>query len=139
MRQLLKSVGVASTVLGLVAGIHSVAAHHSASMFDHDKIVTLNGAVKEIRWVSPHVSLLVYGATDEGGQPTDWMLEMTSPSVLSRLGWKRTSVKPGDSVQVEFNPLLDGKHGGLPRKVTLIDTGKSFGTNLREPENLDNE
>jgi hypothetical protein len=138
MRQLLKA--IVSSVLGLVAGIHSVAAHHSGSMFDHSKSVTVIGTVKEVRWVNPHVTFLVHGATNEGLEPMDWLLEMTSPSVLSRLGWTRTSLKPGDRVRVEFNPLLDDQeHGGSPRKVTSIETGKSYSTNLREPENRDNE
>jgi hypothetical protein len=44
--------------------------------------------------------------------------------VLTRSGWSRTSLKPGDHVTVEFNPLRDGSHGGGLTKITLKDTGQ---------------
>ena len=37
MRQLVKSIGALAAVAALAAGITSVAAHHSASMFDFSK------------------------------------------------------------------------------------------------------
>ena len=106
MSQLLKTVGTMSAVLGILAGIQSVEAHHSRSMYDHDKIVIVIGAVKEVRWVNPHVSLLVYGATKDGEAPTDWVFEMTSPSILSRFGLPPTldgeSPNPADSPTVRW-------------------------------------
>ena len=106
-------------------------------MFDGSKRVTINGAVKEVRWVNPHVSLTIFGATEVGEEPTTWLLEMTSPSVLSRLGWTRTTFKPGDRVEAEFSPLLDAEeHGGWLTSITVIETGKTYSTNLLEQENL---
>ncbi len=73
-------------------------------------------------------------------EPDDWLLETTSPSVLVRLGWSRTSLKPGDRVRVQINPLRDTEqHGGKLDTVTLLESGKTFGTNNREQErsNLD--
>ena len=60
MKHILKAAGTISVVLGLVAGIGPVSAHHSASMYDETKITTINGTVRELRWVNPHVSLLIY-------------------------------------------------------------------------------
>ena len=34
-------------------------AHHSFSMFDAEKTVTLNGTVKELEWTNPHSWLRV--------------------------------------------------------------------------------
>jgi Family of unknown function (DUF6152) len=100
--------------------------------------MTVDGAVKELRWVNPHVSLLIYGTTQKGEEPTDWLLEMTSPSVLSRLGWTRSSFKPGDRVRAEFSPLRDvEEHGGSLRTITSIETGKTYSTNLLEQEKPD--
>jgi hypothetical protein len=73
-------------------------------------------------------------------EPDDWLPETTSPSVLVRLGWSRTSLKPGDRVRVRINPLRDTEqHGGTLDTVTLLESGKTFGTDNREPErpNLD--
>jgi hypothetical protein len=136
MRQLLKTAGVLSAVCGLVAGMSTVAAHHSATMFDHTKSVTLNGTVVELRWVNPHVSLSVNGTIKEGDEPALWVLEMTSPGNLVRAGgWSRNAVKPGDRVEVIMSPLRDSeKKGGALKKLTLLDTGQVFTANLREQE-----
>jgi hypothetical protein len=135
MRELLRIVGVASTVVGLIAGVHAAAAHHSAAMFDKNKRVTVNGEVKEIRWTNPHVSISIYGASQDGEEASEWLLESRSPSVLSRLGWTRTTFKPGDRVQVELSPLIDSRaHGGDLKKIIAVDTGKSFAPNLIEQE-----
>ena len=126
--------------LALMAGIHSVAAHHSTTMFDYSSKLTVDGTGKELRWVNPHVSLLIFGTTQANDEPTDWLLETTSPSVLVRLGWSRTSLKPGDRVRAQINPLRDTEqHGGTLDTVTLVESGKTFGTNNREQErpNLD--
>jgi hypothetical protein len=53
-----------------------------------------------------------------------WAIELTSPGNLTRLGWSRTSVKPGDRIEVEMNPLRDGKHGGGFKSLKLSDTGQ---------------
>jgi hypothetical protein len=104
-------------------------------LFDYSGSLTLEGTVKELRWVNPHVSLEVFGTTPENSEPTDWLLETTSPALLVRLGWTCTSLKPGDRVRAQINPLRDvDQHGGTLSTVTLIGTGKTFGTNNREQE-----
>lgn len=125
-----------STVIGLMAGIHTVAAHHSGTMFDPSRTETVTGTVKELRWVNPHVSLLVIGTIKDGDEPSEWLLEMTSPSVLNRLGWSRTSFKPDDRVEASMHPLRDAEeHGGSLQKITSLETDRTFTTNLREQEN----
>ena len=136
MKQLLKTTAAISAVCGLVAGISTVAAHHSATMFDHAKSVTITGKAVELRWVNPHVSLSVNGTIKEGEEPAVWLLEMTSPGNLVRAGgWTRNAVKPGDRVEVIMSPLRDSdKKGGALKKLTLLDTGQVFTANLREQE-----
>ena len=136
MKQLLKTAGVISTVCGILAGISTVAAHHSATMFDHAKSVTITGTAVELRWVNPHVSLSVNGTIKEGEEPAIWLLEMTSPGNLVRAGgWSRNAVKPGDRVEVIMSPLRDSdKKGGALKKLTLLDTGQVFTADLRAQE-----
>jgi Family of unknown function (DUF6152) len=136
MKQLLKATAVISAVCGVLAGISTVAAHHSATMFDHAKSVTITGTAVELRWVNPHVSLSVNGTIKEGDEPALWVLEMTSPGNLVRAGgWTRNAVKPGDRVEVIMSPLRDSdKKGGALKKLTLLDTGQVFTANLREQE-----
>jgi hypothetical protein len=126
-----------AAVIGLMASIDAVAAHHSGTMFDPSRTETVTGTVKELRWVNPHVSLLVFGTIKEDEEPSEWLLEMTSPSVLGRLGWTRTSFKPGDRVEANIHPLRDAEeHGGSLQNIKSLETGKTFTTNLRAQETL---
>jgi uncharacterized protein (DUF2342 family) len=137
----LKTLGIAGVVAGTVAfglatSIQPSAAHHSTTMFDHTKTVTLTGVVVELRWTNPHVTLLVKGTAKDGDQPSDWLLEMTSPGNLVRAGgWSRSAVKPGDKVVVEMAPLRDtSQQGGALKKLTVVETGAVFTANIRAQE-----
>jgi hypothetical protein len=66
-----------------------------------------------------------------GAAPDTWTIELTSPGNLTRMGWNRKALKPGDRVAVEINPLRDGQHGGSLKKVTLVSTGEVFTSSLR--------
>jgi Family of unknown function (DUF6152) len=136
MGRLSKFVGAIAAVFGLAVCISSVAAHHSATMFDHAKTLVINGTVVELRWVNPHVSLSVNGVLKEGEEPALWVMEMTSPGNLVRAGgWRRDAVKPGDKVEVAFSPLRDSERkGGALKKLTVLATGEVFSANLREQE-----
>jgi hypothetical protein len=136
MRQLRKIAGIAAAACALAAGVDPAIAHHSTTMFDHSKTLTVTGTVVELRWTNPHVSLAVNGTIHEGDEPTVWLLEMTSPGNLVRAGgWTRSALKPGDKVQVEMSPLRDSdKKGGALKKVTLIETGAILTANIREQE-----
>ena len=117
-----------------LAGNWPATAHHSFAMFDFDKTVVFKGTVKEFRWTNPHVALLVEGNVKPGDPPEVWSMELTSPGNLTRGGWTRHSFKPGDRIELEFNPLRDGKHGGAFRKATFLDTGQVLSSNLRASE-----
>jgi hypothetical protein len=102
-------------------------AHHSFAMFDQTKIVTLEGAVHEFQWTNPHAWIELDVAS--GAKTTRWAIELNSPNNLTRQGWRRTALKPGDRVKVRINPLRDGKPGGLFLDVVL-PTGKVLDSGL---------
>src|SRR4051812_4522012 len=100
-------------------------AHHSFAMYDSTKLVTIDGSVTNFQWTNPHVLLWVTGTAAAGEAPTLWTIELpTSPGNLGRMGWSKHSLKAGDRVLVELNPLRDGKHGGSFKKATIAATGK---------------
>ena len=142
MKPNLKSAIVVSALLGLAAGAYPVAAHHSTTMFDRDKLIQLNGTVKELHWTNPHVAIFIDAETASAGtQAGLWVVELTSPGNLVRSGWTRTIVKPGDKVTADVHPLRDGTKGAALRKITLAATGQSFTYNIRDQErpNLDQD
>ncbi len=115
----------AAIALGLITAgaAGSAIAHHSFAMFDFSKTVTVKGVVKEFQWTNPHVIVWVLGEEQPGAGQVLWSAELTSPGNLTRMGWTKRSLNPGDRVSLELNPLRDGKKGGGFHSVTLIDTG----------------
>jgi len=136
MKQILKAAVGLALFGGLALGITSVAAHHSATMYDHSKTMTIKGVVVELRWVNPHVSLSINGTVGDSETPELWVMEMTSPGNLVRAGgWRRDAVKPGDRVEVDFSPLRDAeKRGGALKRLLIVSTGEVLTANLRAQE-----
>jgi len=118
--------------LTLACMARPAAAHHSFAMFDQTKSVTVVGTVKEFHWTNPHVSLWVYATPKPGAAPELWTIELTSPGNLTRAGWTRHSVSPGDKVSVAIAPLRDGSHGGGFKKLVFTDTQKVLTSDFLE-------
>ena len=122
----------------LLLTTHTAAAHHSFAMYDPSVTIHLDGTVKEFQWSNPHALLWVIGTTKTGEDPTLWTIELpTSPGNLSRLGWTKHTLGPGDRVVIELNPLRDGKHGGSFRKMTMLPSGQVYLVNLRDTPKTD--
>ena len=101
----------------MMLGGGSAWGHHSFAMFDLDKEVTLEGVVKDVQWTNPHVWLQILTPEGQGG--VEWNMEMGAPGMLTRTGWKSSTLKPGDKVTVVFNPLKSGAPSGRLVRVTL--------------------
>jgi hypothetical protein len=124
-RRTAATAAIASAVLGLVTVLAPpVFAHHSMAMFDRSKTVTIKGTIDQFQWTNPHVVIWVAGTITEGGKSQVWAVELSSPGNLTRSGWTKRSVKPGDKVAVDVAPLRDGQPGGGFRKLTFVDTGQ---------------
>lgn len=95
-------------------------AHHSYAMFDATRTVTIKGTVKKWELINPH-SFLFVTVVDKSGHEQEWGMEAPGPNTLLRAGWTRQTIKPGEKVTVELNPLRDGRTGGNLRKITLPD------------------
>jgi len=113
-------------------------AHHSFAMFDFDKTISCPATVKEFRWTNPHVTLLIEASPKPGDPPEIWSLELTSPGNLTRVGWTHSSFKPGDRIDIQFNPLRDGKHGGAFKQAKVLDTGQVFTSSVSDANDSPN-
>jgi hypothetical protein len=115
-------------VLAVAGAVTVVSAHHSfASEYDHEKSLTITGAVTKIEWMNPHVYFYLDVKDPESDRVTSWALEMGAPAVLQRFGWRKSSMKIGDEVIVEGWAAKDGAHHGTARTVTLAATGQRLG------------
>lgn len=101
-------------------------AHHSTAMFDATRRVQLSGTIREFQWTNPHCWIQINAAAADGQRAREWSIELGSPNTISRGGWKRTTLTPGQRVNMIVNPMRDGSAGAALVSVTLAD-GKVYG------------
>jgi hypothetical protein len=107
-------------VVGIVLNVAPASSHHSGAMFEPQKVVTLEGTVKEFEYTNPHSWLYVV-VRDDRGSETLWGIEAEGPSALMRAGIKANALRPGDKVTVRTRPLRDGRPAGAWVTVTTSD------------------
>jgi hypothetical protein len=95
-------------------------AHHSFAMFDTANPLTLTGVVTDFQWTNPHVYIELDVAEGIKGAK-HWTIELGSPSILMRGGWKFNILKRGDKVTAVVSPLRNGDPGSLLTRITLAD------------------
>jgi hypothetical protein len=86
-------------------------AHHSFAMFDYEHPIEIAGTVQDYRFINPH-SFISLAVKEDDGSATNWHLEGLSTSGLVREGWTSRSIKPGDQLKMQINPLRSGAPGG---------------------------
>lgn len=82
-------------------------AHHGNSAYDETARVSIKGVVTEFVWTNPH-SQVYLDVKDKDGKIVNWAVETNSPGILTRAGWTRRSVKPGDQVTIILCPAKNG-------------------------------
>jgi hypothetical protein len=103
-------------------------AHHGASMFDMEHLITVKGTVTSFDWINPH-SMIYADVKDDKGDVQKWAIETRGgPNVLTRAGWTKDTLKPGDEVTFTGHPARNGSSNMRLAKVTLAN-GKEM-----EPE-----
>ena len=70
------------SALTVAAAATQADAHHSGTMFDDKKQITVEGVVKEFQYTNPHSWLLV-DVTNPDGTVTTWGFEAEGPSTLN--------------------------------------------------------
>ena len=107
-------------VLATVIAAAPLFAHHSFTMFDMTKRITLSGTVTSFEWTNPHCYIEI-DVPGEDGAVKHWSIELGSPSILQSSGWKFSSLKKGDKTTLVINPLKNGQAGGFLSQATLPD------------------
>ncbi|WP_428098546.1 DUF6152 family protein [Candidatus Rariloculus sp.] len=104
----------------LMTVAHLASAHHSGSMFDRSKTVTLEGYVLEYQFQNPHTWIEII-VSDEDGNETQWSIEGETRRTMTRIGLGYTKLAPGDEVTIRAHPLRDGRTGGVFIDIRLPD------------------
>ena len=136
MRSILKRAG---TAIALFLVALPVVAHHSRSIFDRERVVTIEGVVTNYEWANPHVTVFVEAETDSGDAVV-WAFESGATTYMRGRGWSSDMLAPGDHVIIEGYPLR--APGGMTADtisiekagVTVIENGFAPAAEGGDPE-----
>lgn len=107
-------------VVFLLAVCAPIFAHHGAASYDTSKMTTLKGTITSIQWMNPHATIDIE-VNDATGKNLKYTVESVSPLGLSRNGWTKDSLKPGDQITVTGNLSKNGTHILRLKKIVFPD------------------
>ena len=100
-RTLLAAVVIAAV---LTLGVVPSFAHHAFySTYDRDKVMKIEGTLKEFMWRNPH-SYVRVEAPDEKGEMQMWVIEWAAPAQLTENGVTNNTLRPGDHIIITGHP-----------------------------------
>ena len=100
-------------------------AHHSATMFESEKTITVEGVVKQFQFTNPHSWLLV-DVKDKNGKVTTWGFEAEGPSTLQRAGIRPSDFAAGTKLKITGRPMKDGSPAAIWVDAVRVTDGKRF-------------
>jgi hypothetical protein len=107
-------------------------AHHSGTMFDDKKQITVEGVVKEFQYTNPHSWLLV-DVTNPDGTVTTWGFEAEGPNTLLQAKIRRSDFAPGTKITISGFPMRDGRPAAAWTKAVRTSDGVEFYPRGRNP------
>ena len=111
-------------------------AHHSfAVQYDGQKPVQVKGVLTKVEWTNPHARFYI-DVKDDRGDVSNWNFELSSPSILTRNGWKPNTLKIGDPITVAGylarSQPASGSKMAVASGVTSSDGTKLFASPAKE-------
>ena len=108
----------------LLLSASGLQAHHSfGAEYDDAKPVTITGVISKVDWENPHIHFYV-DVKDDAGAVVQWKFEGFPPNMLIRQGWRKDTMKPGDTVTVFGWRARDGSNLAHSREITFADGKK---------------
>ena len=112
----------------ILVAMGTAMAHHSFDAeYDSRKIANFTGVVTKIDWQNPHAYIFV-NYKDESGEIKPLRFELGPPYALLRGGWKKDTVKVGDTITVEGGAMSKDPHlnwvGAIPSTTLVTSTGE---------------
>ena len=115
--------------VGFFAVCGPALAHHGSAAYS-DKLVEFKQAtVTKFLWASPHC-LINFDAKDDKGNVGNWVIETGPNSNIGLIGWTKTSLAPGDVVDIYVYPAKTHSRVGRLNKIVLADGSELHDTQL---------
>lgn len=122
--------------VGVLVSAAPIVAHHSVSAeFDTTKTIKFTGKVKEIAWGNPHIYTVVDAVDPDTGKPHTFKVEGGPPNSLFRAGWRKDSLKIGETVTVTGNRAKNPNSPNVGQATILTASGQRIysGQNANAP------
>ena len=103
----LHSLATGAVVGAILSFCPTAFAHHGDAGRYEETITSLSGTVVALQLVNPH-STIILDVPDEGGNTVRWQAELSGVNNLSRSGWTRGTLKPGDRIMVSGRLVKSG-------------------------------
>jgi len=111
-------------------------AHHSSSVYDNTRLVTLQGTVAKFEFINPH-TIIRLDVKDAEGTVEQWAAGGGAVIIMRRIGWTPNYIKPGEKLIISGFPMKDGRRVMLQGKLVRADTGEDLPTSQTEKQHVD--
>jgi hypothetical protein len=112
-----------------IAAVPALAHHSFEAEYESNKTANVTGVVTKVDWVNPHAYIFV-NTKDDAGATKELRIELGPPYALVRGGWKKDTVKIGDTITVEGAALAKNPAnnwvGSLPTTFLLRPDGSKL-------------
>jgi len=110
--------------VGVLVSAVPVVAHHSVSAeFDTTKTIKFTGKVTGINWGNPHIYTLVEAPDPATGKTVTFRVEGGPPNSLFRAGWRKDTLKVGETVTVTGNRAKNPESMNVGQATILTEKG----------------
>jgi hypothetical protein len=123
-----KAFGVFLAAMCFLAVSTPLPAHHGSTGYDMEKQLVMKATVTDWLWANPHC-FLTYDTTDDKGTVVRWTAEVSNPVDMTKRGWSRRILNPGDQITVTVRPAKNGAPVGQLMKVVLPNGQTLIGWN----------
>src|SRR5688572_12230164 len=111
--------------VGVLVSAAPIVAHHSVSAeFDTTKTVSFTGKVTEVNWGNPHIYTSVEATDPDTGKVAIFKVEGGAPNALFRNGWRKDTLKVGETVKVTGNRAKNPNSPNIGQATILNEAGK---------------
>jgi hypothetical protein len=110
--------------VGVLVSVAPLIAHHSVSAeFDTTKTIKFTGKVTGINWGNPHIYTLVEAPDPASGKTVTFRVEGGPPNSLFRAGWRKDTLKIGETVTVTGNRAKNPASMNVGQATILTQKG----------------